>query len=99
MDAATDQLYEGDENLRYIALQLERYAQARELLRQMMIDGLAVPFTLIDPRVARLFVMGAVRKVPFTEMVNGVPRERSRCQVSNPIYEHSLRRYFEALAE
>ena len=97
VDAAIDQLYEGDENLRYIALQLERYAQARELLRQMMIEGVAVPFTLIDPRVARLFVMGAVRKVRFTETVNGVPRERSRCQVSNPIYEHSLHRYFEAL--
>ena len=99
VDSAIDHLYEGDENLRYIALQLERYPQARELLRQMMIQGQAVPFTLIDPRVARLFVMGAVRKVPFTETVNGAPRERSRCQVSNPIYEHSLHRYFEALPE
>jgi hypothetical protein len=94
VDRALDQILEEDENIRYVILQLERYAQARELLRQMMVDGLKVPFSIIDSRVARLFVIGAIRRVKMVETVDGVQRERSRCAVRNPIYDRVLRQYF-----
>jgi hypothetical protein len=97
VDRAVERLYEGDENLRYITLQLERYPEAGELLRQMMIEDLEVPFSLIDPRVARLFVMGAVRKERSDEAKKARSRRRARCVVCNPIYAHSLRHYFETM--
>jgi len=90
---------EEDENIRYVILQLERYTQARELLRRMMTEGLKVPFSIIDSRVARLFVIGAIRRERHTETVDGIERERSRCAVRNPIYDRVLRQYFEQLAE
>jgi hypothetical protein len=99
VERAVDRMLEGDENLRYIMLQLERYPQAGELLRQMMTEGLAVPFSLVDPRVARLFVMGAVRRETVAQEANGAGRERSWCAVCNPIYERSLCTYFEALPQ
>lgn len=95
VDRALDRMYEGDENLRYVTLQLERYAQAGDLLRQMLMEGLTMPFSIIDPRVARLFVIGAIRRETVVETVDGVDRERSHCAIRNPIYEHALRQYFE----
>jgi hypothetical protein len=97
VDLALDRIYEGDENLRYVSMQLERYGRARDLLRQIVMDERVVPFSLIDPRIARLFIMGAIRRQTLVKTVNGVPRERSRCAVPNQIYDYSLRRYFEAL--
>jgi len=96
VDRAIDRIYEGDENLRYITLQLERYPQARDLLRQIVVDGADIPFTLVDPRVARLFVMGAVRRGAEFEREPG-SRRRARCEVCNPIYEYSLRAYLESV--
>jgi hypothetical protein len=95
VDRALDQMHEGDENLRYVILQLERYAQAAELLRRMLMEGLTVPFSIIDSRVARLFVIGAIRREKTLEVVDGIERERTRCAVRNPIYDRVLRRYFE----
>jgi hypothetical protein len=98
VDRALDEMYEGDENLRYVTLQLERYAQAGDLLQRMLVEGLNVPFSIIDSRVARLFVIGAIRREHSTETVDGIERERSRCAIRNPIYERALRRYFDQLA-
>ncbi|MBN1641537.1 MAG: CHAT domain-containing protein [Anaerolineae bacterium] len=95
VDRALDHMLEEDENIRYVILQLERYAQARELLRQMMVNGLKVPFSIIDPRVARLFVIGAIRREKMVESVDGIQRERARCAVRNPIYERVFRQYFD----
>ena len=95
VDRAIDQMHEGDENLRYVILQLERYAQAGELLLRMLMDSLTVPFSIIDSRVARLFVIGVIRRESMVEIVDGVERERSRCAIRNPIYERALQRYFE----
>ena len=97
VDGAMDRIYEGDENLRYLIMQLQRYPLAGDLLRQMMMEDLVVPFSLIDHRVARLFVVGAVRNQKVVETVDGVPRERSRCVISNPIYEQCLRTLSDAL--
>jgi hypothetical protein len=97
VDRAIDRMHEGDENLRYVTLQLGSYPQARDLLRRMITEGLIVPFSIIDPRVARLFVIGVVRRDIATEVVRGIVRERSRCTVRNPIYEDALRQYFETL--
>jgi hypothetical protein len=98
VDHALDQMYEGDENLRYVTLQLERYAQAGELLRRMLLKGVTVPFSIIDSRVARLFVIGAIRRETTTETVDGIERDRSHCAIRNPIYERALRRHFEGLS-
>lgn len=98
VDRAIEQMHEGDGNLRYIAMQIGRYPQARELLRQMMIEGRRVPFSLLDPRVARLFIIGAIRREKVTQVVDGTPRERSLCAIRNPIYDSALRRYFEMLS-
>ena len=97
VDEAIDHMLEGDANLRYIALQLQRYPLAAGLLRQMMVDGLTVPFSLIDPRVARLFVIGVVRRQSETEPGSGITRGRPRCVVCNPIYDRSLRQYFDSM--
>lgn len=97
VDRASDRMYEGDENLRYVTLQLRKYPQAAYLLRQMMIDNQSVPFSIIDPRVARLFVIGALRRDRSVEAVDGVERERSWCAVRNRIYERAFRQYFEAM--
>jgi hypothetical protein len=99
VDRALDRMYEEDENIRYVILQLERYTQARELLHRMLVEGLKVPFSIIDSRVARLFVIGAIRREKYVETVDGIERERSRCAVRNPIYERVLRQYFEQLRD
>jgi len=64
----------------------------------MMMEGLKVPFSTIDPRMARLLVIGAVRREKVIEAVDGVPRERSLCAIRNPIYEASLRQYFDLVS-
>ncbi len=97
VDRVIEQMHEGDGNLRYITMQVGRYPQAQELLRQMMVEGRRVPFSLLDPRVARLFIIGAIRREKVTQMVDGVPRERSLCAIRNPIYQSALQRYFEML--
>ncbi len=99
VDRALDRMYEEDENIRYVILQLERYTQARELLRRMMVEGLKVPFSIIDSRVARLFVIGAIRREKYIETVDGIERERSRCAIRNPIYDRIFRQYFEQLRD
>jgi hypothetical protein len=99
VDRALDRMYEGDENLRYITLQLERYTQAADLLRRILTGEVRVPFSIIDSRVARLFVIGAVRREMTTEIVDGVQRQRARCVVRNPIYERALESYFGDLSE
>ena len=99
VDRALDRMHEGDENLRYVILQLERYGQAGDLLRRMLAEGLSIPFSIIDSRVARLFVIGAIRREKTLEVVDDIERERSRCAVRNPIYERALRRYFGRTSE
>lgn len=98
VDQALDQVHEADENLRYIILQLERYTEAADLLRRLLCEGLAVPFSLIDSRAARLFVIGAIRRETVIEEDDGARRERAFCAIRNPIYERTLRRHFQGLS-
>ena len=93
VDHALEEMYQDDENLRYVSRQLERHAQAGELLRQIMLEGLTVPFSIIDSRVARLFVIGAIRRESWVETVDNNKRKRTRCAIRNPIYEHALKHY------
>ena len=93
VDLALEEMYQDDENLRYVSRQLERHPQAGALLRQILLEGLTVPFSIIDSRVARLFVIGAIRRETWLENVDNSKRKRTRCAIRNPIYEHALKHY------
>jgi hypothetical protein len=93
VDRAVDQMYEDDENLRYVSLQLERHEQAAGLLRQVLVQEQTVPFSLIDGRVARLFVIGAIRREEGDGGRDGRSVGRAYCAIRNPIYERALRQY------
>jgi hypothetical protein len=89
-----ERIQEEDENLRYVTLQLERYAESSKLLQKILLEDVALPFSMINPHIARLFVIGTLRKEMIVERVNGIPRERSRCAIRNPIYQRSLSDYY-----
>ncbi|MBN1933685.1 MAG: CHAT domain-containing protein, partial [Anaerolineae bacterium] len=98
IDRALERMLEEDENLRYVTRELERYPEAADLLRAILLEDKRVPFSMINPQVARLFVIGAIRRETHTETVDGVRRERAHCAVRNSIYKRSLRDYFQVVA-
>lgn len=98
IDRALDRMLEEDENLRYIAYELARYPEAATLLRDILGEEKRVPFSMINPQVARLFAIGAIRRETHAEIVDGARRERAHCAVRNPIYKRSLRDYFQIAA-
>ncbi len=87
---AIERLLEDDENLRYLILQLERYPAAREVMRQICEQNVQLPFSLLNPQVARLWVIGAIRRQVQREGGESAWRERVCCAVRNPIYERCL---------
>mgnify|MGYP000237188554 CR=1 FL=1 len=97
VDRALDRLLEDDENLRYVTHELSRHPDAAELLRTILFEEQRVPFSMINPQVARLFAIGAIRREIHVQVVDGVRRERAHCAVRNPIYARSLHNYFVAL--
>jgi hypothetical protein len=97
VDRALDLLYEDDENLRYVTLQLERHEQAALLLRQILIEERTVPFSLIDSRVARLFVIGAIRRQKNKAQSADTLPQRAQCAIRNRIYERALQQYLTGL--
>jgi len=85
VDQAVEFMLQGDDNLTHVIRQLEREPEARYLLQQIVMEGQKVYFSRLNPLVAQLEMIGAVKGGPF-------------CQVRNPIYERALRRYFQFVA-
>lgn len=97
VEQAIEHMLEGDENLRYVTMQLDRFPEANEVLRKVILDDMTWPFSMLSPPIARLFVIGAIRRETMAEVVDGVLHERSRCAVRNLIYKRSLRSYYQAV--
>ncbi|MFQ6014845.1 MAG: AAA-like domain-containing protein [Anaerolineae bacterium] len=83
VDRVIERMLRGDDNLKHVITQVSEEEEAKELLRQIVVDGQEVPFSRVNPLVAQLEVIGAVKG-------NGY------CKVRNPIYKQALSNYFGA---
>ncbi len=83
VDRAVAEMLSSDDNLRHIVHQLERFPDAKKLLRDMLVTGKSLGFSRLNPVIAQLEVIGAVSAGP-------------RCRVRNRIYEQALRTYLGA---
>ncbi|NLD73087.1 MAG: CHAT domain-containing protein, partial [Chloroflexi bacterium] len=85
IEAAAEELLVEDDNLHHLVRELERLPQARQRLAEIVLDGAQIPFSRVDPVLAALEMIGAIKP-------------SQPCQVRNHLYERSLRPYLEGQA-
>jgi len=78
-------LLRGDDHLDRTVRQVAREGEAKKLLRRIVLERQGVPFSRVNPLVARLEIAGVIRGEEY-------------CVVRNPIYLRLLTSYFRASA-
>lgn len=84
VERMADQMLMEDDHLRHVVYELERRPSERQKLREILIDGRAVPFSRNDPVLASLEMIGAIRPM-------------HPCRVRNALAERTLRQYYAQL--
>ncbi len=77
---AARQTLKSDDHLEKMLLQIDADATARELLQQV-VAGKPIAFSRLNPAVARLELLGAIR-------------DAGECAIRNPLYHEALRAHF-----
>lgn len=82
---AISQMLRGDDNLDRLIRQVSQEKELEEFVREIVLEGRKVPFSRVNPLVARLEVLGSIRGEEF-------------CAIRNPIYERALVNHFHSAA-
>lgn len=80
VQAAADEILRSDDHLEKMLLQIEAELPARQQLEQI-VKGQTVPFSRLNPTVARLELLGAIR-------------DEKQCVVRNALFAAAFRRHF-----
>jgi|GEM_PF-876102 len=80
VQAAADEILRSDDHLEKMLLQVENDPPIREQLKQI-VSGASVPFSRLNPAIARLELLGAIR-------------DEKQCQVRNALFAVAFRNHF-----
>lgn len=81
LQAAAEEILRGDDHLEKLILQIDAEAPVRDQLKQIA-AGQAIPFSRLNPTIARLELLGAIR-------------DEEQCVLRNTLYAGAFRRHFE----